>query len=118
MVLKRAMLFVKDLPSMARFYGDTLGLNPIPETRTDSWIEFETGFALHAIPPHIADGIEILSPPRPRENHPIKLAFAVDDLASECERLEGLGVKTIQTRWGTCDAVDPEGNIFQLCPAK
>ena len=118
MLLKRAMLFVKDFPAMARFYGDVLGLNPIAETRTDTWIEFETGFALHAIPPHIAEGIEILSPPQPRENHPIKLAFAVDDLTSECERLESLGVKILQTPWGTCDAVDPEGNILQLCPAQ
>ena len=112
------MLFVKDLPVMARFYGERVGLNPIAETRTDTWVEFESGFALHAIPPHIAERIEIQTPPRLREDHPIKLAFAVDDLESECERLEALGVKIVRTQWGTCDAADPEGNIFQLCPAK
>lgn len=102
---------------MAAFYGDTLGLRLIGETRTDAWVEFDEGstkFALQAIPPQIADEIEISSPPRPRERNPVKLSFEVDDVASERKRLEALGVTIVLRPWGTCDGIDPEGNIFQI----
>ena len=65
------------------------------ETRMENWVEFQAGatkFALHAVPSEIADQIEILVPPRPREKNPIKLSFEVDDVASERQRLESLGV--------------------------
>jgi len=114
------MIYVKDLPRMAEFYGDTLGLKPIEETRTDTWVEFEAGsfrFALHAIPPQIADQIEILSPPMPREKNPVKLSFEVDDIASERQRLEALGVSIVQRPWGACDGIDAEGNVFGIYSA-
>ena len=105
---------------MAAFYGDTLGLKPIEETRLESWVEFEAGattFALHAIPSEFADQIEISSPPRPREKNPVKLSFEVDDVASERQRLESLGVPVMQRPWGSCDGMDPEGNIFGIYSA-
>lgn len=114
MRLHQAMLFVKDFPGMTEFYANTLGLKPIPESRTETWIEFETGLALHAIPPHIADQIEIKSPPGPREETPFKLIFEVDDLTMELKRLEALGVTLVHRPWGTVDAMDPEGNIFGI----
>src|SRR5882757_4780138 len=52
-------------------------------------VEFEAGatrFSLHSIPPEIADQIRISSPPRPREENPVKLSFEVDDIASERQR--------------------------------
>ena len=119
MKLTRALLFVKDLDRMAAFYAETLGLKPIAESRTDTWIEFETGgarLALHAIPAGIADTIEIQQPPKPRENNPVKLIFEVENLAAERGRLEACGVPTRPHHWGACDATDPEGNIFQLQP--
>jgi len=117
MRLNRAMLYVKDIDRMAAFYTNTLGLKPIEETRMKNWVEFEAGgarFALHAIPPEIADRIEILSPPRPRETNPVKLSFAVDDVASERQRLESLGVPIVQRPWGSYEGIDPEGNIFGI----
>jgi catechol 2,3-dioxygenase-like lactoylglutathione lyase family enzyme len=120
MRLKRAMIYVKDLPRMVAFYSGTLGLKPIEETRLDNWVEFETGgvrFALHAIPAEIAAGIEILSPAKPREMTPVKLFFEVDDVASERRKLEAMGVQIIERPWGSCDGVDPEGNIFEICSA-
>ena len=83
MRLQLAMIYVKDLPRMAGFYGDTLGLKLIEATRTESWVEFDAGgvvLALHAIPSHIADQIEITSPPLVREETPLKLVFAVTDM--------------------------------------
>ena len=114
------MIYVKDLHRMAAFYGGTLGLKPIEETRMENWVEFEAGaarFSLHAIPAGIANQIEIASPPSPRETNPVKLSFEVDDVASECRRLESLGVPIIRRPWGSYDGIDPEGNIFGICAA-
>lgn len=83
----------------------------------ENWVEFETGaakFALHAVPSEIGDQIEISAPPRPREKNPIELSFEVDELASERQRLESLGVSIVQRPWGSDDGIDPEGNIFGI----
>lgn len=117
MRLNGAMIFVKDLPRMAAFYTDTLGLKPIGETGMETWVEFDTGdarFSLHAIPAPSAAEIEIASPPEPRERVPVKLFFEVEDAGSECARLESLGVTILRRPWGASEAVDPEGNIFQI----
>jgi catechol 2,3-dioxygenase-like lactoylglutathione lyase family enzyme len=121
MRLQRAMFYVKNLDRMVSFYGDTLGLKVIEETRLGNFVEFDadgTRLALHAIPREIADQIEISSPPTPREKSPVKLTFEVEDADSELTRLQALGVTIIERPWGTrdgaCEAVDPEGNIFQL----
>ncbi len=105
---------------MVAFYGNTLGLKPIEETRLENWVEFEAGattFALHGIPSEFADQIEISAPPRPRERNPVKLSFEVDDVASERQRQESLGVPVVQRRWGSYDGMDPEGNIFGIYSA-
>jgi catechol 2,3-dioxygenase-like lactoylglutathione lyase family enzyme len=117
MQLQSAMIFVKDLRRMAQFYGGTLGLKPLVETITGGWAEFEAGnttLALHAIPPQLADQVEISYPPRVREKNPVKLVFAVEDVEAERSRLDALGVAMIVRPWGACDGVDPEGNVFQI----
>jgi catechol 2,3-dioxygenase-like lactoylglutathione lyase family enzyme len=111
------MIFVKDLARMTTFYRDTLGLKPIEGTRLENWVEFDTGstrFALHAIPPEIAQRIEIATPPQPREKNPVKLSFEVEDAASERRRLEALGVPLVERPWGAYDGIDPEGNVFGI----
>jgi catechol 2,3-dioxygenase-like lactoylglutathione lyase family enzyme len=120
MHLNLAMIYVKDIDRMAAFYGNTLGLKRIETTRMEDWVEFEAGairFALHAVPPEIADQIDISSPPRPREENPIKLSLEVADIALECQRLKSLGVPIVKRPWGSYDWVDPEGNIFAICSA-
>ncbi len=122
MQLRITMLYVKDLERMKRFYGDMLGVKPTNRACTDVWATFETGgarFALHAIPADIAKHIEISSPPNPRDKDPVKLIFEVKDVESERARLESLGIRMLRRPWQqpgeACDAVDPEGNIFQIC---
>lgn len=95
--------------------------NQLNQDSTDGWATFETGgvvFALHAIPAEIAKNIEIKSPPAPREEDPVKLIFEVKDVEFERIRLESLGIQVLRRPWQrpgeTCDAVDPEGNIFQI----
>lgn len=103
---------------MADFYEHTLGLKPNPKTRSDDWVEFDaegTIFALHAIPAEHANGVEITSHPEAREQSATKLCFFVDNLPAERARLTTLGVIFIDRPWDACDALDPEGNVFQLC---
>ena len=118
MQLQGAMLFVKDLPRMAEFYSDVLGLKAIADTRMDNWIEFEAGntrFSLHAIPSSaLADCAPSASPSKPREANPIRLDFEVSDVEAERARLEALGVPVLVRPWGACDIVDPEGNVLGL----
>lgn len=116
------MLYVKDLERMRRFYGDVLGVQPTNREWTDVWAAFDTGgtrFALHAIPAEIARNIVIEFPPAPREKEPVKLIFEVKDVESERVRLESLGTQILRRPWQkpgeACDAVDPEGNVFQIC---
>ena len=117
MRLNRAIIFVKDLRSMAAFYGGTMQLELIDDSRTESWVEFDAGairLALHAVPSHIAENIEITQPPHAREDNPVKLIFEVDDLEARISSLESEGVKIVQRPWRACDVIDPEGNIFQI----
>ena len=116
--LRLAIIFAKDLPRLTAFYRDGLGLPFLAERSRDGWAELDAGgacLALHAIPAAIAAGIEILDPPRRREETPLKLAFEVEDLAAARARLVAAGaVMSEPTRWGSCDGVDPEGNVFQI----
>ena len=122
MQLRSAILYVRDLERMKRFYCEMLGANSSNHGWTDVWATFETGsarFSLHAIPAEIAKRIEIESPPTPREEEPVKLIFEVKDVESERARLESLGIQILRRPWQkpgeACDAVDPEGNVFQIC---
>lgn len=120
MRLQSALVFVKDLERMKQFYAGMLGVQPADHNA--AWAAFDTGgarFALHAIPAEIAQHIQIASPPLPREQAPVKLIFEVPDVESARARLESLGAKTLRRPWQqpgeACDAVDPEGNVFQIC---
>jgi catechol 2,3-dioxygenase-like lactoylglutathione lyase family enzyme len=113
------MLYVKDLPRMRDFYSELFGAKPVNTKWTDNWVRFdvgETSFALHAIPPDIAREIQVS--PAPREKSPAKFIFEVDDVAGERRRLESSEIRIIQRPWQdpleSFEAVDPEGNIFQI----
>jgi predicted enzyme related to lactoylglutathione lyase len=117
MTLQGAMLFVKDLERMTTFYTEVLGLAVVPATRLANWVEFQSNgarFSLHAIPPEIATGIAISSPPVPRENGATKLTFAVADVAATLSRIEAMGLPLLRRPWGEVEATDPEGNVFAL----
>lgn|SRR5215468_6135709 len=93
MQIGSAVLYVIDLPAMTRFYGDVFGLTPIAGEHADVWQEFEAG------------AFRLGLPQIPRE---------VPDVEKTRARLEALGVKILARPWGSCDVVDPEGNIFGL----
>ena len=117
MRLDGAMLFVKDLHRMVAFYRDVLGLQLVEETRLDNWVEFRGGgvqFSLHAIASAIAAETRIESPPRPREQSPTKLTFTVQDVDATLEMIEQMGLPLLRRPWGGIEAVDPEGNVFDI----
>ena len=117
MALHGAMLFVKDFERMTAFYADVLGMKAVAETRLDNWVEFESSgarFSLHAIPPAIAAGMSIASPPLPREQSAAKLTFDVADVDGTLARIEAMGLPLLRRPWGEVEAMDPEGNVFAL----
>ena len=115
MRLHSAMLFVKDLTRMTAIYSDVLGLKPDEATRLDNWVEFkDAAFSLHAIPAALAAGIQIESPPRPREQSAAKLTFEVHDVEATLTKIEAMGLPLLRRPWGGIEAVDPEGNVFAL----
>ena len=110
MELGRAILFVKDLPRMTAFYRDTLGLTVA--SGSAGWVEFDAGpvsLALHAIPAALAARIVIDTPPHVRENAPVKLSFAVADVAAERARLVAAGVSCARRVPGAATASTPRG---------
>ena len=116
MRLHGAMLFVKDLNRMTWFYADVLGMKPNEDTRQDNWVEFkDSQFSLHAIPAPLAAGIQIESPPRPRDQTAAKLTFEVQDVEATLTTIASIGLPLLRRPWGGIEAIDPEGNVFALC---
>ena len=120
MQIGSAVLYVVDLPPMAKFYGDVFGLTPIVGDHAEVWQEFHAGafrLGLHQVPREILNNLQPPPSVTPRERNPIKLVFAVPDVEKARNRLEALGVTVLIRPWGGCDVVDPEGNIFGLTQA-
>jgi predicted enzyme related to lactoylglutathione lyase len=117
-----AVLYAKDLRRLVAFYSSVAGIEP--QT-------IETGFVALGSPPsqlvivripkRVADTIDLATPPEPRADTPVKLVFAVEDIAHARERAAELGgaMNAKELEWDfahakVCDGHDPEGNIFQL----
>lgn len=117
-----AVLFAKDLPRMAKFYEELLGLSVVVADGEKIVLESaEFLLVLHAVPKEIADSISITSPPELRTNVPVKLFFPVASLAEARAKAAALGgaLYPSHKEWGgrgfrACDGYDPEGNIVQL----
>ena len=117
-----AVLYAKDLRRLVDFYASVVGSEP--RTVEPGYATLASGpshFVIVRIPKRIADTIAIAAPPEPREDTPLKLVFAVDDIAQARERAAALGgaVNAVEREWEfegatMCDGHDPEGNVFQL----
>ncbi len=117
-----AVVFAKDLPRMARFYEQMLGMTVLHAERghvvlAGSGIEL----VMHGIPARIAARISIADPPLAREETPIKLFFPVPSLAEARVRAPALGGRLapaakewVARGFRACDGVDPEGNVVQF----
>jgi predicted enzyme related to lactoylglutathione lyase len=113
-------VYAKDPQRLAAFYASLLGLRRV---HGDAELAVLDGTSIqlivHAIPPAIAASIRITSPPKRREDTALKLFFTVPSLADARERAAALGGEVLAEVWNgpgfrVCNAVDPEGNVFQV----
>lgn len=118
----RAGLFIyaKDLTRLAKFYESFLGMTRAHATPDLVVLRSpDIQLTLHAMPPAIAASITISDPPAKRDNTALKFFFTVPSLAQAQDLAPSLGGEVLQEQWRgpgftVCNAVDPEGNIFQV----
>ncbi|HEY7673048.1 MAG TPA: VOC family protein [Gammaproteobacteria bacterium] len=117
-----AVIYAKDLERLVAFYA-ALGLR-VDETKRGDFAVLlgpDLELSIIQIPKQVASQIEISTPPQARTRTPIKLAFFVPSIDQALEATRALGgrVKDDAKRWefrghALQDAIDPEGNVFQL----
>ena len=117
-----AVVFAKDIQRLAAFYEQLCGLAVVHAESDHIVLESAAvQMVVHAIPKRVAQTITITQPPMLREQTPIKLFFAVQDLAQARLRAAELGgqIAPAAGEWEArgfrvCDGHDPEGNVIQL----
>lgn len=114
------LIYAKHLESLSQFYEQTLDMRVLAADSNHRVIEnTDLQLVLHAIPAHIASGIEIDSPPQPREEQAIKPFFSVASLGAAEATAAAFGGFVFGPTWDgpgfrVRNACDPEGNIVQL----
>jgi len=117
-----AVIFAKNAENIADFYEQLFGLMVKHREQDKVVLESESFIlVIHAIPSHIAENIHIKSPPKKREDTPIKLflpVVSISDARITASSLGG-GLLSADAEWSmagfrACDGYDPEGNVFQV----
>ncbi|MGY3263938.1 VOC family protein [Lysobacter sp. HA35] len=118
----RAGLFVyaKDLERVASFYERLLGMTRLHAR--DEIVVLDTPdlqLLVHRIPDEYAVDIVITSPPERREDSALKFFFTIASLEAAAGTATDLGGALFDERWKgpgfiACNAMNPEGNVFQL----
>lgn len=117
-----AVVYAKDLAGVAAFYASVAGL-VVVANEPDFVVLTGTHQELVVvqIPDHIAESIEVETPPVRRADTAVKLFFPVASLAAARAAAVGLGgvVDPVEREWTfrgatRCDGHDPEGNVIQL----
>lgn len=117
-----AVLFAKDPQRVAAFYEALTGMK-VTHAGSDI-IVLESAaqqLLVHPIPPKIARGIDISTPPKRRIQAAVKLVFAVKSIAATRAAAPALGgelnppERMFEARgFRACDGHDPEGNVIQF----
>ncbi len=126
--LGEAVLRVKDLQRVKRFYADVIGLDILREFEGIAFLKVSNGHGGHT--QIIGLFHESLPVPFPKDlREPVHLdstslhhfALEIDkgDFNAELDRLQGLGVEVTTfehrwCRWRSLYVHDPEGNILEL----
>lgn len=118
----KAGLFVyaKNIASLAHFYETVLGMTRMHATTDIVVLQLQDiQLIVHQIPAHIASTIDISTPPQRRENSALKFFFTVDSIAGARKAANDLGGEVFNEQWQgpgftVCNAMDPEGNVFQV----
>ena len=117
-----AALYVKDLDSMRAFYERCFAMSPQHAGKRFCVLaSSDWELSLVRVPDHLAAAIVIASPPRRREDSPIKLVFDVADLDHVGGLVVAAGgqIDKADAIWKFrgrlhLDCLDPEGNVLQL----
>jgi hypothetical protein len=117
-----AVLYAKNLDRLAEFYK-TLGLVVDESERGDYAVLIgpHVEISIIQVPEPLASQIEISDPPQARSRTPIKLVFFVASIDAALATTSRLGGRIADgsERWqfrghAVQDAIDPEGNQYQL----
>lgn len=118
----RAGLFVYAVDSnrIASFYEALAGMIRLHESPDLIVLESpDLQLLVHTIPSHIAATIAITSPPQKREDTALRFFFTVPSIAAARATASALGGEVFSENWQgpgfvVCNAMDPEGNVFQV----
>ena len=114
------VVYAKDMERLAHFYSEVLNLRE--QHRAADWVVLESSawqLVVHAIPAEIAARISITQPPQRRDNLALKFFATVPSLADAAALVARLGGDLFNDVWrgpghNICNAMDCEGNVFQL----
>lgn len=113
-------IYAKDVARLATFYEKLLGMRRLHATTELVVLQSpDMQLVLHAMPPPYSAIVTTSSPPQRRENCALKFFFTVPDVAEARRVAADLGGEVLPEQWpgrgfNACNAIDPEGNIFQL----
>lgn len=118
----RAGLFIyaKDVERLAHFHQSLLGMKRVHATAELVILRSpDLQITIHPLPPVVAAQVEISVPPVPRDTAAYKFFHTVPSLAEATEVATSLGGEVLPEEWRgpgfvVRNAVDPEGNIFQV----
>lgn len=118
----RAGLFVyaQDVERLAAFYASLLGMTRRHATPQMAVLASpDLQLVVHAMPPERAAQVAITTPPVPRDDAAFKFFHTVPSLEQARETAAALGGAVWPEQYPgpgfiVCNAVDPEGNIFQV----
>lgn len=113
-------IYAKDRERISTFYQSILGMTRVYDSNELTVLQSqELQLIVHAIPAQIASTIVITAPPQRREDSALKFFFTVPSIADVEARASTLGGEAYHDQWDgpgfrACNAIDPEGNVFQL----
>ena len=113
-------IYAKDAERLARFYEALLGMTRAHATPERVVLRSpDLQLVVQAMPAEVAAQVEIATPPVPRDNAAYKFFYTVPDLADASRTAAAHGGEVLAQQWHgpgfvVRNAVDPEGNIFQL----
>ena len=113
-------IYAKDKERISRFDEVIAGMTRLHEAVDFTVLESpDIQLLVHSIPSVIADSIQITSPPARREDTALKLFLTVPSLHVARGGAAELGGQVGDENWTgpgfvVCNAMDPEGNVFQL----
>lgn len=115
-----AVIYAKNLALLTSFYRDLLMAEVLHSDAVYAVLQSpDIQVVVHAIPQYIASTFEISVPPSPREETAIKLFFTVPSFEWARGVVTKSGGVFQPEKWNgqgftACNAVDPEGNVFQV----